>query len=537
MTQTSLSPADPTQGAWEVLPFNSEVLPVHAALLHTGKVLFAAGSGNNHARFTDRDFGNTSKGNWTSVVWDPSVTPGGGDSSFFHPDTLRGMGNNPQDRPIYFFCGGESFLADGTLLSAGGTLDYDTGHGFFGRRATVAFNPNPNKQHWSQQGDLSVGRWYPTLVTLGDGRVLAVAGLDQNGKIDQGAKSVEVFSPSTGSWKSLGVPAGPGFDRLPLYAHLFLLQDGRLLFSGGRMDDGVAQGPALLDLTTSPVRATTLGDLDQPDLRNQSASVLLPPAQAQRVMIIGGGPGKDTDPRPATNSVAVIDLTAAQPAFHPTAPLHSSRVHLNATLLPDRTVLVTGGASQHENNELGIAEQPGQARRQAEIYDPSTDSWRAVASAVVARMYHSVALLLPDGRVVTAGNNPSKGQHVAWNQDPDHEEMRLEIYSPPYLFRGSRPVITSVPHEWQYGQTVQVQSSQAQGIKWASLIKSGVTTHSFDTGQRLVDVPIDASRRVDSLAVHVPDNPNIAPPGWYMLFLADQDGVPSVATWINLQAA
>src|SRR5664280_733039 len=95
----------------------------------------------------------------------------------------------------------------------------------------------------------------------------------------------------------------------------------------------------------------------------------------------------------------------------------------------------------------------GQARRQAEIYDPSTDSWRAVASAVVARMYHSVALLLPDGRVVTAGNTPSKGQHVAWNQDPDHEEMRLEIYSPPYLFRGSRPVITSVPHEWRYGQT------------------------------------------------------------------------------------
>ena len=535
MTQT-LAPADPTQGAWEVLPFGSEVLPVHAALLHTGKVLFAAGSGNNQARFQGNDFGNTSKGNWTSVVWDPAVTPAGGDSNFFHPDTLRGMGNDPKDRPIDFFCGGESFLADGTLLSAGGTLDYDVnGHGFFGRRATVAFDPHTRQ--WAQRGDLSVGRWYPTLVTLGDGRVLAVAGLDQHGKIDQGAKSVEVFSPSTGTWQSLGVPAGPGFDRLPLYAHLFLLHNGRLLFTGGRMDDGVAQGPALLDLTTSPVMATTLSGLDQPDLRNQSASVLLPPAQAQRVMIIGGGPANDTDPRKATNSVAVIDLKAAQPGFHPAAPLHNSRVHLNATLLPDRTVFVSGGASQHEDNERGIAEQPGQARRQAEIYDPATDSWRVAASATVARMYHSVALLLPDGRVVTASNNPSRGQHVAWNKDPEHEEMRLEIYSPPYLFRGSRPVIAAAPPEWRYGQTVQVQSPQAQSIKWASLIKSGVTTHSFDTGQRLVDMPIDATRGADSLAVHVPNNPNIAPPGWYMLFLTDQTGVPSVATWIHLQMA
>lgn len=528
MTQT-LAPADPSQGAWEVLPFGSEVLAVHAALLHTGKVLFAAGSGNNRVRFASSDFGNTAKGNFTSVVWDPAVTPAGGDANFFHPDTLRGIGN----KPIDFFCGGESFLTDGTLLSAGGTLDYDVnGHGFFGRRATVAFDPHI--QQWAQRGDLSVGRWYPTLVTLGDGRVLAAAGLDQQGNP---GKSVEVFSPSTGTWQPLGDPTGPGFNRLPLYAHLFLLQDGRLLFTGGRMDDGVAQGPALLDLATSPVTATTLGGLDQPDLRNQSASVLLPPAQDQRVMIIGGGAANDTDPRKATDSVAVIDLTAAQPAFHPAAPMHNSRVHLNAVLLPDRTVFVSGGASQHENNQLGIAEQPGQARRQAEIYDPATNTWRVVASATVARMYHSVALLLPDGRVVTAGNNPSKGQHVEWNNDPDHEELRLEFYSPPYLFRGSRPVIAAAPPEWRYGQTVQVQSPQSQSIKWANLIKSGVTTHSFDTGQRLVDLPIDATHGADSLSVHVPNNPNIAPPGWYMLFLTAQTGVPSEATWIHLQPA
>jgi hypothetical protein len=542
MTQTLASTDPATQGSWEKLKFNSEVLAVHAALLHTGKVLFAAGSGNNERRFDSPDFGNTDMKNWTSVVWDPSVTPSGGDSNFSHPNTLRGRHNDPTDKPIDFFCGGESFLADGTLLSAGGTLRYDIDpndhpltDGFFGRRATVTFDPHT--QQWTQQlrGDLHVGRWYPALVTLGDGRVLAGAGKDDTGKIDSDAvKAVEVFSPQTGTWENLGVPHGPGFNRLPLYAHLILLQDGRVFFSGGRMDDSVNQGPAILDhLTPGAVTATTIGGLEHPELRNQSASVLLPPAQDQRVMIIGGGPDSGKDPTSALKLVAVVDLKAPQPAFHPAPPMKNFRVHLNAVLLPDRTVFVSGGADRHEDNDQGISEQASHAIRQGEIYDPATDTWRVVASATVSRMYHSVALLLPDGRVVTAGNNPQKGKHVKWNEDPDSEEMALEIYSPPYLFRGTRPAIGTAPQEWRHGQAVQVQSPQAASIKWASLIKSGVTTHSFDTGQRLVDLPID-TRGSDSLSLRVPGNPNIAPPGWYMLFLTDQTGVPSEAKWIHL---
>jgi hypothetical protein len=521
-----------TQGTWERLRFDSQVLAVHAALLHSGKVLFAAGSGNNAVRSRSNDFGDTDKGNWVTVVWDPSVTPSETDSNFFHPDTLRARG-----KPIDFFCGGESFLADGNLLAAGGTEDYVNG-GFLGRRTAVAFNPNT--QQWTPRNDLTVGRWYPTLLALGDGRILAVAGLDHEGKIDsQEAKTLEVYSPKTNDWQNLGIPVGLE-HRLPLYAHLFLIEDGRVFFSGGRMDDGVDQDPVILDLARTPVTATPVPGLNIPGRRNQSASVLLPPAQDQRVMVIGGGPhshrpGETEDPE-AISDVSVVDLKDAQPHYREAAPMHLSRVHLNAVLLPDRTVFVSGGASRHEDTDIGTI--PGHepfAQRQAEIYDPATNTWRLVASASVARMYHSVALLLPDGRVVTAGNNPSMSHQVGWNQDSDHEEMALEVYYPPYLFRGGRPVIRNVSTEWRYGEGVEVESPQAQSIKWASLIRSGVTTHSFDNSQRLVDLPIEG-RDDDGLSLRVPDNPNVAPPGWYMLFLTDHMGVPSKAQWIHLES-
>jgi hypothetical protein len=143
-----------------------------------------------------------------------------------------------------------------------------------------------------------------------------------------------------------------------------------------------------------------------------------------------------------------------------------------------------------------------------------------------------VALLLPDGRVVAAGGNPHPGTHVEWNNDPN-EEMRLDVYSPPYLFKGPRPVIGVVPTEWKYGQTIAIASPQAGTIRWASLSKNGVTTHSFDSGQRLVDLDI-LSQSTGLISAKVTNEPNIAPPGWYMLFLVDVNGVPSISKWVHL---
>jgi hypothetical protein len=151
-------------------------------------------------------------------------------------------------------------------------------------------------------------------------------------------------------------------------------------------------------------------------------------------------------------------------------------------------------------------------------------------------MYHSVALLLPDGRVITAsGNPPPYGHHVQWGADGNLEEMGLEVYSPPYLFAGPRPVISAAPAGWKYGQDITISSPQAGNIKWASIIRPGVTTHSFDNSQRLVDLVISAQAG-GQISTAAPPDATLAPPGWYMLFLIDNTGVPSVATWIHISA-
>ena len=500
------------RGRWEVQSFRSGVLAVHAAVVHTGKVLFFAGSGSSAVRFRSPDFGDEAKGVFTSVLWDPAIAPGPGSPNFSHPATLRAADGKPFD----LFCGGDCFLADGRMLSAGGTLDYQP---FKGRADVAAFDPST--EEWSFVQPMQHGRWYPTLVTLGDGRVLVTTGLNEAGNGHN--QALEIYAPASDTWQQQHFAAG--FAGVPLYAHLFLLRDGRIFFSGGRMDDPLQVQPCLIDLTTDPVQTFQVPDLVDPVLRNQSASVLLPPAQDQQVMVIGGGPVGKEDLTHATGMVSVVDLTAANPAFIPAPPMLLPRMHLNAVLLPDRTVLVVGGSLQQEANPL--------ARLQAERYDPATNSWSLMATAAVPRLYHSTALLLPDGRVVAAGGNPEGGQSVAWEPPDPQEEMRIEVFSPPYLFQGPRPVISAVPTEWRYGQALAIQSPQAGQIRWVDLVKNGVTTHSFDSSQRLVDVPI-AAQGGGSVQVVVPGEANLAPPGWYMLFLVDVNGVPSIATWIHL---
>jgi hypothetical protein len=163
---------------------------------------------------------------------------------------------------------------------------------------------------------------------------------------------------------------------------------------------------------------------------------------------------------------------------------------------------------------------------EAEIYDPAANVFRRAATASVARLYHSIALLLPDGRVITAGSNPDRGD----------DELRLELFHPPYLFMDPRPLIQAAPREWTYGSEVAIHSPQARSIRWAQLIRPMAVTHSDDCSQRLVDLPI-RHRDVCHLHVQVTKNPNLAPPGWYMLFICDEAGVPSVAEWIHLGSA
>ncbi|MDQ1026385.1 hypothetical protein QF035_003967 [Streptomyces umbrinus] len=501
-----LEPDPAREGRWELLPFHSGVLAVHAALLPKGDVLFFAGSGSSAKRFDSPLFGDEDEGVFTSVVWDP---PG---NAFTHPGTLR----TADGRPFDMFCGGDVFLPDGRMLSAGGTLAYNP---FKGRKDVAVFAPGSGK--WSFAASMAHGRWYPTLIALGDGTVLATTGLDESGAGHN--QTLETYSPETDDWRETDLE--PGFPGLPLYAHLFLMADGRVFFSGGRMDDPLDVEPGILDLAHDPVQVVAVPDLLMPDMRNQSASVILPPAQDQRVMVIGGGPVGKPDRTDATDAVSVVDLTTGEPRYSAAAPLGLPRLHLNAVLLPDRTVFVGGGSLKQEDEPL--------ARHEAEIYDPASDSWSLMAAATVPRLYHSTAVLLPDGRVVAAGGNPEGGQSVTFEPPDENEEMRLEIFSPPYLFRGGRPTIGSVSEEWQYGETVTVVTPDADSIRWASLLRNGVTTHSFDSNQRLVDL-VMARQGGGTLDVRVTENRDIAPPGWYMLFLVDEEGVPSIAEWVHL---
>ena len=217
----------------------------------------------------------------------------------------------------------------------------------------------------------------------------------------------------------------------------------------------------------------------------------------------------------ATATTAVVDLTAAAPAYARAADLHMGRMHLCATLLPDRTVLVNGGAMMEETAD--------RAAFGAEIFHPDTGQWAMAADSRVPRLYHSVAVLLPDGRVVTAGSNPQRRT----------EEMRVEVFWPPYLFAGPRPSVTPAQREVTYGAALAVTVPDPAAIAAAALLRPCATTHSSDLEQRLVDLPVTVTG-AQTLDLALPASANLAPPGWYLLTVLDAAGVPSPAEWLHL---
>jgi hypothetical protein len=269
---------------------------------------------------------------------------------------------------------------------------------------------------------------------------------------------------------------------------------------------------------TTNTATDVAGVLVDASKRNQAASVLLPPAQDQRVMIMGGGPSDMHDQTGATNTTAITDLSSPNPAAVTAAPMAMRRMHLCATLLPDRTVLVNGGAMMEESG--------ADATLEAEIYHPDFTGgagiWAMAAKSRVARLYHSVALLVPDGRVITAGSNPARKT----------EELRIEVFWPPYLFAGPRPTCNPSAIEVGYGDSVPAAVGTAQ-IASAGLIRPGSTTHSLDTEQRLVNLPIQLAGP-EAVLLQMPATATTAPPGWYLLFVVTATGIPSEGAWIHL---
>jgi len=235
--------------------------------------------------------------------------------------------------------------------------------------------------------------------------------------------------------------------------------------------------------------------------------------------------GRSVDPDqvviPAVATTYVLDMTQASPKWRETQPMMFARTYHTLTLLPDGTVLATGGGPT--TDAIGV----GSAVLAAELWSPVTETWTTLASMQKPRLYHSNALLMPDARVLVLGG----GKFSDLNAPTD--QLNSEYYSPPYLFKGARPTISSAPASATYGGNIAVQTPDAARIASVSLVKIGSVTHSINQDQRFLQLPFAAAG--STLNVQAPANANLAPPGYYMLFILDTNGVPSVAAMLQLQ--
>jgi hypothetical protein len=472
-SSTPLLRAQPSpSGLWTTLPFTMPINPVHVALMHDGKVLIVSGSGNVAAETNFRSAVLDVQGETVSVT---------------------------QSMPWDMFCNGMVVLADGRPFVNGGNLQYDP---FHGQLRNAAFDPATGL--FTDLQNMAHGRWYPTVTTLGDGRVMTFSGLNETGGTNT---AVEIYTVGTG-WS----PEYPAGWTPPLYPRMHLLPDGRVLYSGSGTGSRFFN-PATN--TWSAVAATT----NFAGTRTYGTSVLLPLKASDgfkaHVMIFGGG-------NPATSTTETLDISASPLQWKPGPSMSQPRIEMNATILPNGKVLATGGSINDEDVAT--------ASLNADLYDPGTNTFSSAGANRYARLYHSNSLLLPDATVLLLGGNPARGTY----------ESRMEVYSPAYLFNAdgspaARPSITGVTGPLTYGGSFQIQTPDAADIGSVALIRPGAPTHAFDMEQRMIQLSFTAGAGVVNATA--PPNGNIAPPGYYMVFILNSAGVPSVASFVTIGAA
>jgi hypothetical protein len=402
-----------------------------------------------------------------------------------------------QTLPWDLFCTGMSFLPDGRVIMTGGNLQYDP---FFGPPWTTIFDPATEKFY--RMEDMAGGRWYPSQTPLNDGGTITFGGLDEQGNTNSTAEIYDVG----GGW-SPPYPANftPGW-----YPRLHLLPNGKV-FMGGPNPLSHTFDPSAGTWSSTGSMTNYGGD------RLYGSSVLLPlepdTGYKPKVVLFGGNING------ATNTVEMIDLGVWPETWVTMPPMSVPRVTMNAVLLPNGKILTLGGSTNYND--------PPTAHLAAETFDPVAQTWTPSGTMAYARLYHSSALLLPDATVWVAGSNPNRS---TWTP-------QMEIYKPPYLFTASgalapRPSISAAPAVVGYNQTFTVGTSQAANISKVMLIRPGSNTHAFDQEQRLVYM--NFTKGTNALTVTSPTSQGAAPAGYYMLFIVDANGVPSVAKFIQL---
>ncbi|MFG3494792.1 galactose oxidase-like domain-containing protein [Streptomyces sp. NPDC047928] len=385
---------------------------------------------------------------------------------------------------------------------------------FQGIKAAYEFDPAAEK--YVPVAPMKDARWYPTLVTLQDGKVLAVSGLNDVGDVVPGDN--EIYDPATKKWSK-----GP-FRYFPTYPALFLTQGGKLFYTGSNAGYGPAEKgriPGVWDLKKNVFQE--IRGIADPDQLETSASLLLPPAQDQKVMVLGGGGVGES--ALSTARTAIIDLKSESPVFRAGPSLPQGTRYLSSVLLPDDTVFTTGGSRDYRGRS-------GSDILKAQFYDPESNTFREAADPTVGRNYHSEALLLPDGRVATFGSDPLFGDKD--NTKLGTFEQRVEVYTPPYLHgaEGKRPVLGEGPRELDQNGRATFRTKDAARITKARLMRPSAVTHTTDVEQRSIE--LNLTRTEDSVTVEAPLDRTVVPPGWYMLFVLDGEGRPSVAKWLQV---
>lgn len=441
-------------GDWSE-PFALPLIAIHAAMLPTGKVLLFSA-----------EHGVPGIHGW-----------------LLNPVSLA-LQNVPPPSPWNPDCAGHSFLADGRLLVAGGTLGFNPTRG-----PKSAYIFDSFTEQWIEVEDMRAGRWYPSNITLPDGRVITVSGLnDTDGALNS---DVELWDPKrTNNWQLLGQKT------VPYYPYLHVLSSG----------DVFRSGPDAQTEIYDPVsnRWTFVATRDVAG-RYEAPSVMVPP-NPDRIMVIGGN---NLTGQPV-NSAEVIDLSTPTPSWTNIPHMNFRRMEFNAVILPDGKIFVVGGRSDFDSSPTPVLT--------PEIFNPQTLTWDMVEPHQSPRRYHSTAILLPDARVLVAGGDfqPSG-----------------EIYSPPYLFGGSRPVIESATSVIRYGESFNLNFSSTTATNRVVLIRLSSVTHSVNMDQRYVRLA-DLTTGGGAYTVAAPGTANLAPPGYYMLFVTDQNGIPSVSAMVQL---
>jgi fibronectin type 3 domain-containing protein len=457
-------------GQWQG-PVDWPLVAVHGVLQPTGQILVWDGF---------------SAGLNSEKLWDP-VT--GTFSSV-------ASGNN-------LFCAGHVALPDGKTLVLGGHVKP-----YVGLNNASIFDPATKT--WAAGTAMTDARWYPTATELPSGKVLVVSGdnltsgdtTQPSWFIDSSNTLPEIYDPVANSWTDF-----PNSRmKLSMYPQMFDMPDGRVIDTG--------PDPTTRIFDPASGAWSVLGDSGF----TGHAAVMYRPGKILKAGTYAE-PGNPLTPVDARASV--LDLNQASPTWRAVTPMAFGRSYLQLTVLPDGNVLSTGGESATDGIDLTKAVLP------AEMWDATTEKWTTLASMATPRMYHSIALLLPDARVLLAGGGQLQNSTAT-------NETNSEIFSPPYLFKGARPTISSVQTQIDYGLHFTISTPDATSIQSVALVRPGAVTHSIDMQQRYI--PLTFTKGVGTLDAIAPSDAATAPSGYYMLFIVNGNGVPSVAGWVRLPA-